>query len=293
MAHPSSKPGPLSTTILSVVTLIAFAANSLLCRGALGPGTIDPIGFTLLRIASGAITLTLIARAFKKDEARVAGAGSWTAGLALFAYALAFSFAYVSIDAGTGALILFAAVQATMIGVGIAKGERPSVLEWIGLAIAMGGLVFLLRPGAVAPSLPGSSLMAAAGVAWGVYSVLGRGTRNPVAETAGNFARALPLIAVAALIGISRLSFTWPGVVLALLSGALASGLGYALWYAALRGLTNTRAAVIQLSVPVIAAFGGLLFLAEPPTLRLAISSAMVLGGVGMAVASRKLPQQG
>ena len=192
MAHPSSKPGPLSTTILSVVTLIAFAANSLLCRGALGPGTIDPIGFTLLRIASGAITLTLIARAFKKDEARVAGAGSWTAGLALFAYALAFSFAYVSIDAGTGALILFAAVQATMIGVGIAKGERPSALEWIGLAIAMGGLVFLL-----------------------------------------------------------------------------------------------------QLSVPVIAAFGGLLFLAEPPTLRLAISSAMVLGGVGMAVASRKLPQQG
>ena len=292
MTRDRSRPGPLSTVILSVVALISFAANSLLCRGALGPRAIDPVGFTLLRIASGALVLFLITRVLKRAGSGPALAGSWTAAVALASYALAFSFAYVAVDAGTGALILFTAVQATMIGVGIWKGERPTMLEWVGLAIALGGLVYLLRPGQVAPSPLGSFLMAVAGVAWGVYSVLGRSARDPAADTAGNFVRALPMMAVVALIGASQLSFSGRGALLAVLSGALASGLGYVIWYAALRGLTNTRAAVIQLSVPVLAALGGVLFLAEVPTLRLWTSSALILGGVGMAVASRGVRQR-
>lgn len=289
MVDALSRPGPLATASLSVVTLTAFAANSLLCRGALGPRDIDPVGFTLLRLTSGTAVLYVVVWALRRSKRRVArAAGSWKAGLALFAYALGFSFAYLSIDAGTGALILFAAVQITMLGDGIRRGEHPTLLEWAGLSMAMAGLVYLLRPGRVAPDLPGSLLMALAGVAWGVYSILGRGAADPVAATAGNFARSLPFIVPAALVGARGLSITTPGAVLALASGALASGLGYVVWYAALRGLTNAQAAVIQLAVPLLAAFGGVLFLAESPTMRLWIAAVVILGGVGLVIAARK-----
>jgi drug/metabolite transporter (DMT)-like permease len=285
MTRDRSKPGFLATATLSAITLVAFAANSLLCRGALGPAAIDPIGFTLLRLVSGAVTLLIVVRLLGLSAAR---AGSWAGGVTLFLYAIAFSFAYVSVDAGTGALILFAAVQATMIGVGIKRGERPSLLQWSGLALAMSGLVYLLRPGQVAPDPAGALLMGVAGVSWGIYSVLGRGEKHPVAATAGNFARAVPFIAIVALIGFPRLFFTERGVSLAVSSGAVASGLGYVLWYAALRGLSHTQAAVMQLAVPLLAAFGGAALLAETPTLRLWVASAMILGGVGLAIASPK-----
>jgi len=202
----------------------------------------------------------------------------------LFLYAVPFSLAYVSLGAGTGALILFGAVQATMLGAALTSGERPRVQHWAGLMLALGGLVYLVLPGLTAPSPVGSALMTAAGVSWGIYSVRGRRATDPLAETAGNFARAVPLALGVSIVAAAYASWSLEGAALAVLSGALASGLGYVAWYAALAGLTATRAASVQLAVPVIAAVGGVVLLAEPVAVRLVASAILILGGVGLAL---------
>ncbi|HKS15961.1 MAG TPA: EamA family transporter [Planctomycetota bacterium] len=265
----------------TVAALIGFAANSLLCRMALRPGLIDAASFTGIRLLSGAIVLSLLVRS--KGEAR--SGGSWVSAVALFAYAAAFSFAYLRIEAGAGALILFGSVQITMVGWGWFKGERPRVLEWVGLAVAFGGLAVLTIPGAGSPDLVGAGLMASAGVAWGAYSLRGRSASRALADTSGNFLRSVPLAAVLAVVAASHVSLQ--GALLAVASGAVASGIGYSLWYAALPGLTATRAAVVQLSVPVLAAAGGVALLGESPSMRLAGAGLAILGGVGLALLGR------
>jgi drug/metabolite transporter (DMT)-like permease len=272
--------------------MIAFAANSLLCRAALGGGHADPAAFTAVRILGGAVALGVLARL---REARAPDTrAAWPSAVTLFAYAAGFSLAYTRIPAGVGALLLFAAVQLTMNGAGLLQGERPRQLEWIGLLLSLAGLVVLARPGLSRPDPLGATLMLAAGVAWGLYSLRGRGRGDAVAVNAASFARAAPLALAAAagasLLGTLRLDAT--GSVLALVSGAVTSGLGYAVWYAALRGLTATRAAIVQLSAPLLAAAGGVTFLGESWTLRLLLSSALILGGIALASAAhRRGPQ--
>ncbi|MCO5167176.1 MAG: DMT family transporter [Planctomycetes bacterium] len=266
--------------------MLAFAGNSLLCREALGRRGMDPVSFTTLRVLSGAALLVVLARRLDPG----ARAGSVAGAAALFAYALAFSLAYVTLEAGVGALLLFGAVQATMLGAGLAVGERPSPVQWAGLLAALGGLVHLLLPGLAAPDPLGAALMLLAGVAWGAYSLLGRGAQRPIAATAGNFVRAAPLALAASL---AALVWTTPrvpsdGALLAVASGAVTSGLGYSLWYLALRGHTATTAAVVQLSVPVLAAAGGVLLLGEAATSRLVVAGALVLGGVAAATLGRR-----
>lgn len=274
---------------LTALALIAFAGNSLLCRVALAHTGIDAASFTSIRLASGALVLWLIVRV--KDQ-RAASAGSWRSALALFAYAACFSFAYVSLTAATGALLLFGAVQTTMIGVGLWRGERLRGRQLGGLALAVAGLLGLLLPGLSAPPLPAAALMLGAGVAWGVYSLRGKGASDPTLVTAGNFIRALPFAAALSALMLARLSLDSAGIVLAIASGALASGVGYAVWYTALRGLTATTAATVQLSVPVIAAFGGIAFLGEALTPRLLITSAAILGGIALiTLAPRPAPR--
>jgi drug/metabolite transporter (DMT)-like permease len=270
---------------LTVVTMLAFAANSLLCRMALQRTHIDPASFTLLRIASGALMLWLIGMAASKGRKR---AGNWISAFALLGYAAAFSFAYVSLPVGTGALLLFGAVQATMILRGLIGGERLNGPQVVAFVVAMAGLIILVLPGLSAPPLMGALLMAGAGVCWGVYSLRGRGGADPLAATAGNFLRAVPLALVVWVIYLRGAHLPAMGLAYAVLSGALASGVGYALWYAALRGLTATRAAVVQLSVPVLAAAAGVAFLGERVTIRLAISAAAVLGGIALFVLEKK-----
>ena len=274
--------------LLTVVTLVAFAANSLFCRMALGAELIDPVAFTAIRLGSGVAVLLPLAASTSESRPLGRPAGSWGSGVALFLYAMAFSLAYVSLETGTGALILFGSVQATMIGVGLWRGERPRPREWIGLVVAMSGLVYLVLPGIAAPDPVGALLMLASGVGWGIYSLRGKGAPAPVAATAGNFVRALPFALLAILVASRSLHATPRGVTLAVVSGSLTSGLGYVAWYLALRGLTATRAAIVQLAVPVIAAIGGIMVLSEEPTLRLAISSVLILGGVGVAVLAHR-----
>ncbi len=273
----------LRTLALTAVAMLAFAANSVLCRLALAQTAIDPAIFTLTRIASGAFVLWLLSAG--AGRARPQG-GSFAAAFALFAYAAAFSFAYLWLPAGTGALLLFGAVQATMVIAGLARGERPGALQWAGFTLALAGFAALLAPGVSAPAPAGAALMLAAGVAWGVYSLLGRRARDPLGATAGNFLRAVPL---AALLALAARGGAYPvaGLAYAALSGALASGLGYAVWYAALPGLGTAQAASVQLSVPVITAIGGALVLGEAPTLRLVGASMAVLGGIALVIAAR------
>ncbi|HEY3858729.1 MAG TPA: DMT family transporter [Gammaproteobacteria bacterium] len=271
--------------VLTGLALIAFAANSLLCRLALHGDHADPAAFTLIRIASGAAVLWLILHL--KRAKRIGG--DWSSAFALFVYAIAFSFAYLSLSAGTGALLLFGAVQASMLLMGILKGERPGPAQGLGLALALAGLVYLVLPGVEAPQPLGALLMVIAGVAWGVYSLRGRRAGDPMAATTGNFLRAVPLAVLAALFSVSRLEVDASGWALALSSGVLTSGLGYVIWYTALKGLTATRAAVVQLSVPVIAALGGILLLGEPLSMRLVLSSCVILGGVALAVLGKQV----
>ncbi len=275
---------PTRTALLTVAAMLAFAANSLLCRIALRDAHIDAASFTAIRLASGALMLWLLVRL---RGGRIGAHGNWPSAFALFAYAAAFSYAYLTLPAAAGALLLFGAVQATMIGYGLWRGERLDAVQWTGLALAGGGLVGLLLPGLSAPPAAGSALMIASGVAWGVYSLRGRGAGNATAVTAGNFVRALPFAAVLGVVMLARADFDAAGVAYAVASGALASGLGYAVWYSALPGLRATSAATVQLSVPVIAALGAALFLAEPVTLRLALASAAVLGGIALVIARR------
>jgi len=276
-----------STAVLTVLALIAFAGNSIFCRLALGEFTIDPASYTAARLISGALTLWVIAR-FLRDTASARSGGGWISAAMLFFYAIAFSVAYISLSAGTGALIWFASVQITMITVGLYDGERPDVLEWLGLCIAIVGLIYLLSPGITAPSPFGSALMAIAGIAWGIYSLRGRGATDPVAATADNFLRTVPFALAVVFLWSSRLTISPMGLLWAVLSGSITSGLGYVIWYAALRGLTATRAATVQLSVPVLAALGGVVVLSEAITLRLIISAVVILSGVALAVAHHK-----
>jgi drug/metabolite transporter (DMT)-like permease len=266
--------------------MVAFAGNSLLCRAALGTQSIDAASFTTLRLLSGAVVLLLLARALPASRAALAPR-DWIAALVLFGYAIAFSFAYTSLTAGTGALILFGTVQVTMFVAGFSAGERFGPLAWCGLVIAVAGVAWLVAPGVSAPDPLGATLMGVAGIGWGVYSLRGRRLGDPVRMNADSFLRSLPLaVATSAMLVLIR-HVTPTGAALAIASGTLTSGVGYIVWYAALQGLTATRAAVIQLSVPVIAAVGGVVFLLEPVSWRLVLSSIAILGGIGMTLARR------
>ena len=266
--------------------MIAFAGNSLLCRAALKSTEIDPASFTLIRIVSGALALWLIVR---MRHGAAGNAGNWTSALALFAYAAGFSFAYISLPAATGALLLFGAVQATMIGYGLWAGERPRKRQLAGLSCALAGLVGLLLPGLSAPPFLGSTLMLGAGVAWGVYSLRGKSVGDPTGVTAGNFQRAAVFALLLSLAMLPWISLDIMGICYAITSGALASGVGYAVWYTALRRLRATSAATVQLSVPVIAAAGGIILLGESVTLRLVIASVAILGGIWLVIGDQQL----
>jgi len=273
----------MRVVLATTAALLAFAANSLLCRAALGGGAADAASFTAVRLVSGAGVLLLLCR-----SAGGARGGSWPSAAALFVYAAAFSFAYFTLSAGVGALLLFGAVQTTMIGAGIAAGERPPPSVWAGLVLALGGLVHLSLRGARAPSPAGTALMLSAGAAWGIYSLRGRHSGPPLLATADNFLRAAPL-AVALWIAIAlagAIHMTPAGAALAIASGAITSGLGYVAWYSALPHLTAARAAVLQLSVPVIAAAGGVLLLGEVLTARLVVAGAAILAGIALATRS-------
>jgi drug/metabolite transporter (DMT)-like permease len=276
---------PTRLFILTLVAMTAFAGNSLLCRLALKQTSIDAASFTLIRIVSGAIALWLIVNMRKGPRRK---AGSWSSALALFAYAAAFSFAYISLSAATGALLLFGAVQTTMIIWGLRKRERLRVRQWLGLAFALGGLVALLFPGLSAPPVGGSILMLGAGIAWGIYSLRGQAGGDPLCATAGNFLRAVLLATVLSIAVLSWASLDKAGIGYAILSGALASGVGYAIWYTALPGLKAASAATVQLSVPVLAAAGGIIFLSEPITLRFLFASVAVLGGIALVVIEKR-----
>ena len=267
--------------LLTLLALVAFAGNSLLCRAALAHTDIDAATFTLVRLLSGAVVLALLAW-WRKGGA--SGRGNWLSALALFAYAAAFSFAYVKLTAAAGALLLFGAVQATMIAHGLWSGERLRPLQVGGQVLACGGLVGLVLPGLSAPPLAAALLMLTAGIAWGVYSLRGRGAGDPLQVTAGNFLRAVPMAAVLSVLLFGQASPDAAGLAYAVLSGALASGVGYAIWYSALPFLKSVTAATVQLAVPVIAALGGVFLLGEPLTPRLLVASAAILGGVALVV---------
>jgi drug/metabolite transporter (DMT)-like permease len=282
-------PRPIETAALTLLALSAFASNSLLTRLALGQGHIDAAGFTAVRLAAGALALLVLVRARAGSFAPLRGRGL-AAALALFAYAAPFSFAYLRIGAATGALVLFGTVQLTMIGWGVARGERPGARTWLGLLLAAAGLALLTLPAAARPDPFGLLLMVVAGVAWAAYSLLGKGVLDPLAANARAFLLSLPVALVA-----SALAFTTGtaradgrGLLLATISGAVTSGLGYAIWYRALRGLTATQAAILQLTVPVIAAIGAVALLGERMTDRLVLSGAAVLGGVALALFGRR-----
>ena len=284
------------------ITMIAFAANSVLCRLALKTTSIDPASFTTIRLTSGALTLALIVYTRSKvgDGSRVGVgdedsgsspipglSGSWPAAIALFTYAAAFSYAYSALPAAVGALILFGSVQMTMIAYGLQNGERFKVPQWCGFGLAAGGLIDLFVPGLSAPDLFSAALMLLAGIAWGAYSLLGRKLGNPSAATAGNFIFALPFTLALSVLMTGSMNLDTRGVGLAVASGALASGVGYSIWYAVLPSLTATLAATVQLSVPVIAMLGGVLFLGETLTPRLVVGSLSILSGIAMVIACR------
>lgn len=274
--------------LLTAIAMLAFAGNSLLCRVALKHTAIDPASFTTVRLVSGALALWLIARL---RSPAATGQGNWLSALALYAYAAGFSFAYVNLAAASGALLLFGAVQATMIGRGIAAGERLAPRQLAGLLLALAGLVGMLLPGLTAPPLGGALLMMGAGVAWGVYSLRGKGAGDATRVTAGNFLRAAPIaMAVSAALALAGggTAIDGPGLLYAVASGALTSGIGYAIWYAALPALRATSAATVQLSVPVIAALGGVAVLGEALTLRLVAASVAILGGIALVILQKR-----
>ena len=271
--------------LLTLLTMVAFAGNSVLCRIALKQTGIDAATFTSVRLVSGAVVLFMIARLFRADRT---GKGNWISAFALFAYAAGFSFAYISLSAATGALLLFGAVQATMIGHGIWSGERLRPQQLAGLALALGGVVGLMLPGLSAPPLLGSLLMLIAGIVWGVYSLRGKRAGDPTLVTSGNFLRSTLFALILCLLLNSTATFDMTGVWYAIASGAMASGLGYAIWQSVLPSLKATNAATVQLSVPVIAALGGIVFLGEVIILRLVLASTAILGGFALVVLSRQ-----
>ena len=299
---------PFRLFCLVSLAMLAFAGNSLLCRLALKHTAIDAATFTSIRVVSGACMLWLVVQWQQRSttgvrtcklykSSRPALAGNWPSAFALFAYAAGFSFAYISLPAATGALLLFGAVQVTMIGYGIYRGERLQAMQIIGFALALGGLVVLMLPGLATPGLSASFCMLGAGVAWGIYSLRGRAmpmgvaanqSASPTAVTAGNFIRTVPMALVLSVLAPDQLSLDASGIVLAIASGALASGVGYAIWYQALPALASTHAATVQLSVPVIAAMGGVVLIGEALTLQTVLASVAVLGGVALVILIKK-----
>ncbi len=299
----------LRLVALVALSMLAFASNSLLCRMALKNTSIDAATFTTVRMLSGACMLWLLVHwraaagqpngnaamctASGTAALRPASAGNWLSACALFAYAACFSYAYVSMSAATGALLLFGSVQASMMGYALVQGERLSKLQTLGFACALAGLVVLMLPGLVAPSLLSALLMVSAGLAWSVYTVQGkrtahRGAANPSQVTAGNFMRTVPLALLLNALMWRHLSWDATGLMLAAVSGALASGLGYVLWYQALPALKATQAATAQLSVPVIAALGGVLLLGESLTLTMLLASTAILGGMALLILNKR-----
>lgn len=271
--------------------LVAFAFNSILCRLALGTNSIDAASFTTIRLFSGAITLFIISAFFgkrKSNDEIENKAENYVSALFLFGYAICFSFAYIGLTTATGALILFGMVQATMIIFAIIAGEKPRILEWFGLFVALGGLIYLVFPGLESPPLFRSILMAVAGIAWGFYTLRGKKSTNPLADTTENFVRTIPLVIIASVPFIVWMKLSASGVLYAVLSGAIASGIGYAVWYAALKYHTRTRAAILQLSVPLLAAIGGVILLSEAISLRLFIAGILILGGIGLTILGRE-----
>jgi drug/metabolite transporter (DMT)-like permease len=275
------------TLFATSLALIAFAANSILCRLALDGQSIDAASFAIIRLSSGAVALAVICKTVGGNQ-HSSSEGKWPAALMLFLYAACFSFAYITLDTGTGALILFAAVQLTMIGVAVATGDRPHFMEWVGLLIAFSGFVYLVYPSVTTPSFAGFILMTVAGMSWGAYTILGKGSRNPLADTSRNFRFTLPFLIVLAVFAVQEAHVSPEGILWAVLSGALASGVGYTIWYMALAGLSTTQAATVQLMVPVLAAMGGWIFIGEAVSLRLAFSAAAILGGILLLVLGRR-----
>jgi drug/metabolite transporter (DMT)-like permease len=278
------------TVLYTGLALIAFATNSLLCRLALGDRFIDPVAFTTIRLVSGAAMLGAIG--LVRQQQLFAGEtvdrrASWRSAIALFVYAIFFSLAYVSLPVATGALVLFGAVQTTMLAAAIRSGERPTPLEWGGLAVAVAGLIYLVSPGLTAPSLSGAAMMTASGAAWGWYSLLGRRSIDPIRDTTVNFIRSVPLTVLASALAFGGWHVTTAGAAFAVVSGGITSGLGYVIWYAALPRLSSTRAATVQLATPVLTATGGVMFLSERISPRLAVSAVLILGGIALAVFGR------
>ena len=285
MRSPRAGMPTFKTIALTAAAMLAFAANSLLCRAALQHRGVDPASFGSIRLVSGAIALALIVR--MRSQPVLPDPVDRIAPLMLFAYVACFSFAYLSLSAGTGALILFGAVQLTMFGAGLRAGERFDKVALTGLALAVVGLVYLVSPGVTAPQPLGAALMAAAGVAWGVYSLRGRRVTDPLAATARNFAWAAPMALLLNIVFMADAHANASGIALAIASGAITSGAGYVIWYAALSHLSAMRAATVQLSVPLIAALGGALMLTEIITPRLMGSSAAILGGIALVLFAR------
>lgn len=267
--------------ITTALAMIAFAGNSLLCRAAFKHTGIDAYSFTTIRLISGSVMLWLLMHVRRETPK---GRGNWMSAFALFIYAAGFSLAYVSLPAATGALLLFGAVQTTMIGYAVWMGERLRRMQQVGFLLACGGLVSLLLPGLSAPPLYGSVLMLVSGIAWGVYSLRGKGAGDPISKTTGNFLRAVPIAAVFSALTLGHASLDNAGFWYAVTSGALASGIGYAIWYTAMPALKSTNAATVQLSVPVIAALGGIVFLGEPITVRLLLASVIILSGISLVI---------
>ena len=271
----------MRTVILTSIAMIAFAANSVLARLAFATAGAEPLSYTGIRLAAGAVTLALLLLARRQS---LRPAGSWAGAAALFGYAILFSIAYILLGACTGALILFASVQSGILGWAIFKGDRPKPLEWLGLALAFGGLVYLVSPGLVAPHPIGTALMVGAGLCWAAYTLIGRGSTTPLADTAGNFIRTLPLAIVLLAAGLALQLPSPLAALYAILSGALASGVGYAVWYAVLPSLTRTRAAIVQLTMPAIAAVGGIVLFGVAPSLRLTLAGIAIIGGGAVAL---------
>lgn len=278
---------PLHLFGLTAASLIAFAANSVLTRMALADPLLDAASFTTIRLLSGSAVLMLIL-AYRNRRGAAPAKGSWLSSLMLFIYALGFSYAYLMLETGTGALILFGMVQITMVTASLIKGQQLAKLEWLGISTAFAGFVYLVWPEVSTPSLTGVVLMSLAGIAWGVYTLRGRGSKSALADTAYNFTRTIPFLIVLVLFSINPFALSIQGVMLAVLSGAIASGLGYTLWYSVLAHLSATQAGVLQLLVPVIAALGGVIFVAEPISLRLTVSALLILGGIYWVIKAKQ-----
>lgn len=280
-AH-SRRMTPVRLVLLTTLAMLAFAANSVLARLAFATAGAEPMSYTGIRLASGAVVLVPLLALQQRHPISVVG--SWPAAAALLGYAIAFSVAYLMLGAGTGALILFASVQAGILGWAVLRGDRPGPLEWLGLAVAFAGFLYLVAPGLVAPDPLGALLMVGSGFCWAAYTLMGRGSTSPLADTAGNFVRTLPVAAILILAGSLAHPPTLGAAAYAVASGAIASGLGYAIWYTVLPALTRTRAAIVQLTVPAIAALGGIVFIGEPLTARLVVATLAIIGGIALAL---------